>query len=72
MELKMTITLENVDNQFLQVIKSLVALKPDVKMKEDNKKDIIKEELEKDIELYRQGKLETITLDELKEHCSQW
>ncbi len=68
----MTITLENVDNQFLQAIKSLVALRPDVKIKEDSKRDIIKEELERDIKLYRQGKLETITLDELKEHCSQW
>ncbi len=68
----MTITLEDVDNQFLQAIRSLVALRPDVKIKEDNQRDFIKEELEKDIELYGQGKLETISLDELREDSDKW
>ncbi len=36
------------------------------------KKDIIKENILKDIELYRQGKLKTIKLDELKEECKKW
>ncbi len=68
----MTVTLENVNSQVLQAIKSIIALSPEVKIKEDTQRDFIKEELERDIELYRQGKLETITLDELRKHSSQW
>ncbi len=69
----MTITINNVDNQLLQAIKSIVALKPSATItQEEEKRDIIKEKLLEDIELYRQGKLKTITLDELKEECKKW
>ncbi|PID47900.1 MAG: hypothetical protein CR967_02545 [Proteobacteria bacterium] len=69
----MTIRIENVDDQLLQALKSMVALRPNAFMtQEQSQVDTIKEELQKDIELYRQGKLEIVTLDELKEHCSQW
>ncbi len=54
----MTVTLQNVDSQFLQALKGILALKPEVSIKEQ-KRDLIKEELERDIELYKQGKLKT-------------
>ncbi|PID47593.1 MAG: hypothetical protein CR967_04170 [Proteobacteria bacterium] len=62
----MTITLNNVDSQFLQVLKSLVALKPNVTIVQDEGKDTIKENILKDIELYRQGKLKTYP------HGTEW
>ncbi len=55
----MTITLNNVDSQFLQVLKSLVVLKPNVTIVEDEEKDTIRENLLKDIELIRSGKMKT-------------
>ncbi len=62
----MTVTLQNVDNQFLEAIKSLVALKPSVTLKKEDERDIIKENLLKDIELIRAGKLKTYP------HGTQW
>ncbi len=67
----MTITLQNVDNQFLEELKNLVALKPSVTIKEE-KRDTIKENLLKDIELIRADKMKTYTLDEMKEISSKW
>ncbi len=63
----MTITINNADNQLLQAIKSIVALKPSATVTQEEERDVIKENILKDIELYKQGKLKTITLEELKQ-----
>ncbi len=66
-----------ISSSVLESIKSLLlSLDPQAKItfneETENERDIIKENILKDIELYRQGKLKTITLDELREECKKW
>ncbi len=66
----MTVTLQNVDNDFLDVLKSLVKLQSKVVLKEE--KEPIKEEILNSIKSIKDGTFKGKNLDELKKELALW